>query len=99
MRRAKKNETILFLHGSGPGVTSIANWSYALADCADTFHCLAPDLYGFAESDHPEEPLKNRQAWMDCWIEQVIEILDYYELEKAHLVGNSLGCSIALELC
>lgn len=91
-------ETILFLHGSGPGVTSIANWSYALDACGDSFHCLAPDLYGFAKSDHPDEPLKNRQAWMDCWIEQVVEILDYYKLDKVHVVGNSLGCSVAQEL-
>lgn len=91
-------ETILFLHGSGPGVTSLANWSYALQDCAESFCCLAPDLYGFAQSDHPDEPLKNRQMWMDCWIEQIMELLDHYELEKVHVVGNSLGCSIALEL-
>ncbi|MGX9134834.1 alpha/beta fold hydrolase [Rummeliibacillus sp. JY-2-4R] len=94
----ENTETILFLHGSGPGVTAIANWSYALADCGKTFHCLAPDLYGFAQSDHPGEPLKNRQAWMDCWIEQVIEIIDFYNLDKVHVVGNSLGCSVALEL-
>lgn len=92
------DETVLFLHGSGPGVTAIANWSYVLEDLGTRFHCLAPDLYGFAQSDHPEKPLKNRQAWMDCWIEQVIEILDYYHLEKVNVVGNSLGCSIALEL-
>lgn len=95
---SKTNETILFLHGSGPGVTAIANWSYALNDCGNDFFCLAPDLYGFANSDHPAEPLKNRQAWMDCWIEQVIELLDHYGLDKVHLVGNSLGCSVALEL-
>lgn len=94
----KNNEAILFLHGSGPGVTSIANWSYALNDCGSNYYCLAPDLYGFAQSDHPEEPLKNRQAWMDCWVEQLIELIDYYELQKVHVVGNSLGCSIALEL-
>lgn len=94
----KNNEAILFLHGSGPGVTSIANWSYALNDCGRNFYCLAPDLYGFAQSDHPDEPLKNRQAWMDCWIEQLIELIDHYELQKVHLVGNSLGCSIAMEL-
>ena len=92
------NKAILFLHGSGPGVTSIANWSYALNDCGSNFYCLAPDLYGFANSNHPDMPLKNRQAWMDCWIEQVIELIEHYKLEKVHLVGNSLGCSIALEL-
>lgn len=95
---SKQGIPILFLHGSGPGVTAIANWSYALHDCSDVFYCLAPDLYGFANSDHPAEPLKNRQAWMDCWVEQLIELLDFYELEKVHVVGNSLGCSVALEL-
>ncbi|MBM7609390.1 2-hydroxymuconate-semialdehyde hydrolase [Lysinibacillus composti] len=91
-------ETILFLHGSGPGVTSIANWHAALTDAGETFHCLAPDLYGFANSSHPDEPLKNRQQWMDQWVKQIIQLLDHLGVEKAHLVGNSLGCSVALEL-
>lgn len=91
-------ETILFLHGSGPGVTSIANWHAALTDAGEKFHCLAPDLYGFAGSSHPEESLKNRQQWMDQWVKQIIQLLDHLGVEKAHLVGNSLGCSVALEL-
>ncbi|RUL47388.1 alpha/beta fold hydrolase [Lysinibacillus antri] len=91
-------ETILFLHGSGPGVTSIANWKPALEECGESFQCLAPDLYGFANSSHPEVPLKNRQAWMDEWVKQMIQLLDHLNLNKVHVVGNSLGCSIALEL-
>lgn len=91
-------EAILFLHGSGPGVTSIANWQPALEACGKEFHCLAPDLYGFSKSSHPEQPLKNRQQWMDQWMLQVIELLDHYGIEQTHIVGNSLGCSIALEL-
>ena len=94
----QNSETILFLHGSGPGVTAIANWQPALEACGEQFHCLAPDLYGFSKSSHPDEPLKNRQQWMDQWLLQVIELLDHYGIEKAHVVGNSLGCSIALEL-
>lgn len=94
----ENNETILFLHGSGPGVTSIANWKPALEALGETYQCLAPDLYGFANSSHPEEPLKNRQAWMDQWINQILQLLDHLNLEKVHVVGNSLGCSIALEL-
>lgn len=91
-------ETILFLHGSGPGVTAIANWKPALEELGEHFHCLAPDLYGFADSSHPEAPLKNRQAWMDEWIKQIVQLLDDLQLDKVHVVGNSLGCSIALEL-
>lgn len=91
-------EAILFLHGSGPGVTSIANWKPALEELGEKFYSIAPDLYGFANSSHPEVPLKNRQAWMDKWLDQVIELLDHLNLEKVHIVGNSLGCSVALEL-
>lgn len=91
-------ETILFLHGSGPGVTSIANWKPALETLGETFQCLAPDLYGFANSSHPKVPLKNRQAWMDEWMKQTIQLLDHLNLDQVHVVGNSLGCSIALEL-
>jgi hypothetical protein len=29
------SEVILFLHGSGPGVTSFANWRYALNACSE----------------------------------------------------------------
>lgn len=91
-------ETILFLHGSGPGVRAIANWKPALEELGEHFHCLAPDLFGFADSSHPETPLKNRQAWMDEWIKQIIQLLDYLNKDKVHVVGNSLGCSVALEL-
>ena len=92
------SEVILFLHGSGPGVTAFANWRYALDACSETYDCLAPDLLGFGNSGHPETLPKNRQGWMDLWVNQLIELLDELDIQKAHLVGNSLGCSIALEL-
>jgi len=92
------SEVILFLHGSGPGVTAFANWRYALKACGETYDCLAPDLLGFGDSGHPETLPKSRQGWMDLWVNQLIELLDELGIQKAHVVGNSLGCSIALEL-
>ncbi|PFO05825.1 alpha/beta hydrolase [Bacillus sp. AFS076308] len=91
-------EVILFLHGSGPGVFAWANWRYALNACSEQYDCLAPDLLGFGNSSHPETLPKNRQGWTDLWVNQIIELLDELGIEKAHVVGNSLGCSIALEL-
>ena len=35
---------------------------------------------------------------MNLWVNQIIELLDNLGIQKAHIVGNSLGCSIALEL-
>ena len=75
-----------------------ANWRYALNACGETYDCLAPDLLGFGQSGHPETLPKNRQGWMDFWVNQLIELLDELGIQKAHVVGNSLGCSIALEL-
>ena len=92
------SETILFLHGSGPGVFAWANWRYALNACGETYDCIAPDLLGFGQSGHPETLPKNRQGWTDLWVNQLIELLDALGIQKAHVVGNSLGCSIALEL-
>ena len=60
---------ILFLHGSGPGVFAWANWRYALAACGEQYDCLAPDLFGFGKSSHPETLPKNRQGWMDHWVD------------------------------
>ncbi|MDQ0257122.1 2-hydroxymuconate-semialdehyde hydrolase [Evansella vedderi] len=98
-RTGEGNEqAILFLHGSGPGVTALANWKYALKACSETYDCLAPDLFGFGQSSHPENLPKNRQGWMDCWVKQMMELLDNLGHKKVHVVGNSLGCSIALEL-
>ncbi|MFK9095010.1 alpha/beta fold hydrolase [Bacillus salipaludis] len=92
------SETILFLHGSGPGVFAWANWRYALNACSEQYDCLAPDLLGFGNSSHPNPIPKNRQGWMDHWVNQLIEMLDVLGIQKAHVVGNSLGCSVALEL-
>ena len=91
-------ETILFLHGSGPGVSALANWKYQMNEVSDSFDCIAPDLLGFGESGHPNPLPKNRQGWMDLWLEQLIELLDELDLQKVHVVGNSLGCSVSLEL-
>ena len=92
------SEVILFLHGSGPGVSAWANWRYALDACGDRYDCLAPDLLGFANSGHPETLPKNRQGWMDHWVDQMIALLDELGIQKAHVVGNSLGCSVALRI-
>ncbi len=92
------SEVILFLHGSGPGVFAWANWRYALQACSEQYDCLAPDLLGFGNSSHPETLPKNRQGWSNLWVNQIIELLDELGIQKAHVVGNSLGCSIALEL-
>ncbi len=91
-------ETILFLHGSGPGVTAWSNWQFALPALADRFHGLAPDLIGFGATEHPQPPPTGMRNWMRLWVDQCLALLDALKIEKAHLVGNSMGGAIALHL-
>ncbi|MCL4295403.1 MAG: alpha/beta fold hydrolase [Anaerolineae bacterium] len=95
---AGKDEAILFLHGSGPGATGWSNWQYALPSLGEHFDCLAPDLIGFGESDHPNPPPTRIQEWMRRWVDQQLALLDELKLDKVHLVGNSMGGAIALPL-
>ena len=91
-------ETILFLHGSGPGVTAWSNWQFALPALADRFRCLAPDLVGFGATEHPQNPPMGMRRWMRLWVDQCLALLDAQKLKKVHLVGNSMGGAIALHL-
>ena len=52
-------ETIIFLHGSGPGATSETNWRDILPALTDRYHVIAPDMYGFGNTKHPETPPKS----------------------------------------
>ena len=93
-----QKEAILFLHGSGPGVTAWSNWQFALPALDGQFHCLAPDLAGFGATDHPTPSPTNMHTWMRVWVDQCKALLDELKIEKAHLVGNSMGGAIALHL-
>ena len=93
-----QKEAVLFLHGSGPGVTAWSNWQFALPALDGQFHCIAPDLAGFGATEHPKDPLKGMRAWMRLWVDQCLSLLDALKLEKVHLVGNSMGGAIALHL-
>ncbi|MGH3089251.1 MAG: alpha/beta fold hydrolase [Rubrobacteraceae bacterium] len=94
------DEAILFLHGSGPGVVSWSNWQFALPALGEKYDCLSPDLVGFGKTEHPKEGEypADMPAWMDVWVEQNISLLDELGIEKAHLVGNSMGGAVTLHL-
>jgi 2-hydroxymuconate-semialdehyde hydrolase len=91
-------EAILFLHGSGPGATAWSNWQFALPALGERYDCIAPDLVGFGQSEHPEDPPEGMSAWLDVWVGQAVALLDNLGLKKAHLVGNSMGGAVAEHL-
>lgn len=91
-------EAILFLHGSGPGATGLSNWERVIAELGDRFHCLAPDMIGFGDSSHPDPAPRGMAAFNEVRTDALLALLDTLGLAKVHLVGNSMGGSLALLL-
>jgi pimeloyl-ACP methyl ester carboxylesterase len=82
---------ILALHGLGGTKGSFLPTAAALAD---RFRVIAVDLPGFGDSDKPIGAPYDARFFANAGI----ELLDALELERAHVVGNSLGGRIALEI-
>ena len=88
------DNNVVFVHGSGPGVTAYANWRLTLPAIAEHVHAYAPDMVGFGFSDRPDGITYSVQTWAD----QVIGLLDALGIERTSLVGNSFGGAIALRV-
>ena len=91
---AGKGDPVVLIHGSGPGVTSYANWRVVLPALAENFRVLAPDMVGFGFTERPA----NIQYGLQTWADQVVGLMDTLELPTAHMVGNSFGGAIALRI-
>ncbi|HSL32726.1 MAG TPA: alpha/beta fold hydrolase [Candidatus Limnocylindrales bacterium] len=83
---------VVFLHGSGPGVSALANWRFTIPVIAESHRALAPDLIGFGRTK-TDRPAK---VDLGAWVEHVTEFLDALSIDRIHLVGNSMGGAIAL---
>jgi 2-hydroxymuconate-semialdehyde hydrolase len=85
---------VVFIHGSGPGVTAWANWRLVIPELSKSFRVVAPDMVGFGYTDRPVGVAYGK----DAWVKQTVDLLDALNIEKAHFVGNSFGGAIALAL-
>ncbi|HEX4395855.1 MAG TPA: alpha/beta fold hydrolase [Mycobacterium sp.] len=91
---AGSGETVLMLHGSGPGVSALANWQHNIPTLAQRFRVLAPDIVGFGTTERPEDIVYSLRTWTD----HVWAFMDARGMEKARVIGNSLGGRIALQM-
>ena len=85
---------VVFLHGSGAGVSAAANWWLNLPTLAKGFRTIAIDLIGFGQTQVPDDVQYGVREWGD----HVLRVLDGLGLEKAWLVGNSLGGWVAMQM-
>lgn len=85
---------VLLFHGSGPGVSAWANWRLVIDRLRDRFRLLAPDFAGFGYTTSPPGTVFERTLWLD----QMVGFLDALGVERASIVGNSFGGSMALAM-
>src|ERR1041384_7816631 len=83
---------VLLLHGLGGAKTSFFDTAAALSNAGYRVHAL--DFPGFGFSSKPATaPYSSRY-----FAETVVGVMDALGIERAHLVGNSMGGRVALEV-
>src|SRR5215212_7781989 len=83
---------VILIHGSGPGVSAWANWRLALPYLAERLRVFAYDQVGFGYTE-----LRDDQRYgLDRWVKHLLDFMQAVGVERAHLVGNSMGASVAL---
>lgn len=87
-------QPVLFIHGSGPGVSAWANWRLVLPVVGQHMRAIAPDMVGFGFSERPAGIVYG----MDTWVGQCIGLLDALEVAQVDVVGNSFGGALALAM-
>lgn len=85
-------KAVILLHGSGPGVSAWTNWRRVVPELAKDFRVLAPDMAGFGHTERAPELTYD----IKLWVKQLIAFMDELGVERASLVGNSFGGSLAL---
>lgn len=88
-----KGEAIVLLHG---GTSNLESWTTrgVVDNLAKDFRVIAFDARGHGKSDSPHDPAAyGRQQALD-----VVRILDALKIERAHIIGFSLGSSTVAQL-
>lgn len=86
-REVGQGSPIVFLHGSWK---DSSQWLPVVQELSHKYHCFAPDLLGFGES----EPVKVHCS-IALQVECLQEYLDSLNLSQIYLVGHSLGAWVA----
>jgi 4,5:9,10-diseco-3-hydroxy-5,9,17-trioxoandrosta-1(10),2-diene-4-oate hydrolase len=89
------NDTVVLLHGGGPGASAWSNFGRTVEVLSHRFHVLAVDQPGFGKSSKPAE--FDRQFFTYS-ADALAELFDVIGVERAHCVGNSLGGGTSVRL-
>lgn len=88
---AGEGDPVVCIHGLG---ATKASFLPTVAALAHRHRVLALDLPGFGDSDKPLMAAYDAPYFADA----VVALLDELGIERAHLIGNSMGGRVAIEL-
>lgn len=88
---AGAGEPVILIHGLG---ATKGSFLPTVAALAPSFRTIALDLPGFGDSYKP----LSAPYHPPFFARAIIDVLDALELDRAHLIGNSLGGRVALEV-
>jgi 4,5:9,10-diseco-3-hydroxy-5,9,17-trioxoandrosta-1(10),2-diene-4-oate hydrolase len=91
---AEHEETVVLLHGGGPGASAWSNFGRNLPVFAKSYRTIAADQPGFGLSDKPGE----HPQYFSHSADAVVGLMDSLGIGRAHFVGNSLGGGAAVRL-
>lgn len=92
LEKGKGNQHVVLLHGFA---ATTYTWHAQIDELAKRgYHVWALDFFGFGESDKPTDI----DYTIDLYREMVVAFMDGNGIEKAHLVGHSMGGGISLNL-
>lgn len=83
---------LVFLHGSGPGVSAFSNWHGVTPLLTENFRTIAPDIAGYGLTEFRSDGHYD----IKLWAAHLLAFLDAVEVERAVLVGNSFGGALAI---
>jgi len=86
-REVGEGTRVVFLHGA---CNDSSQWVSVMESLSEKFHCFAPDLLGFGESENPQ-----LHQSVNLQVECLTEFLNALRLDKVYLVGHSVGAWIA----
>ena len=89
-----QGQPLLLLHGGGPGASGVPNYSRNIDVLARHFRVIVPDMPGYGRSS---KGLDRSDPFGDC-ARSMLALLDALQIERACVVGNSLGGACALRM-
>lgn len=83
---------VIFLHGNASSATF---WEETMLALSAGFHALAPDLRGYGDT---EDKRIDATRGAGDWVDDILALMEALAIDKAHVVGHSMGGTIVFNL-